>query len=66
MENCCGRWESFAQEVFDAIRSHEKLKILELINIEFSNVVENGLEKCHGIRGLLIIPAYVSQVSILI
>lgn len=64
LENCCGRWENIAEDVFNAIRSLEKLKILELINIEFITSVEEGLEKCVGIRSLLIIPAYVSQVSI--
>lgn len=63
LENCCGRWDTYAQSIFSAIRSLEKLNILELINIEFSNSVEDELEKCDGIRGLLIIPAYVSQVS---
>lgn len=60
LENC-GRWESCAQDVFPVIRSLEKLTILELVNIEFSNVVEDELEKCVGIKALLIIPAYVSQ-----
>lgn len=64
LENCCGRWDSFAQDVFCAIRSLEKLTILELINIEFSSCVENELEKCVGVKSLLIIPAYVSQVSV--
>lgn len=66
LENCCGRWEQYAQDVFTVIRGLEKLKILELINIEFSNCVEDELEKCDGIKALLIIPAYVSQVCILI
>ncbi|VVC43512.1 Methyl-CpG DNA binding,F-box domain,Leucine-rich repeat domain, L domain-like,DNA-binding domain [Cinara cedri] len=61
LENCCGRWEKFAKEYFDAIRSLKKLKKLELINIEFSDCVEQQLEKCDGITALLIIPAYVSQ-----
>ncbi|XP_025203764.1 uncharacterized protein LOC112600685 isoform X1 [Melanaphis sacchari] len=61
LENCCGKWESFAQDVFTVIRGLEKLTILELINIEFSNCVEDELEKCLGIKALLIIPAYVSQ-----
>ncbi|XP_022168190.1 uncharacterized protein LOC111032231 isoform X4 [Myzus persicae] len=61
LENCCGRWELFAQDVFTVIRSLEKLTILELINIEFTNSVEDELEKCYGIKALLIIPAYVSQ-----
>jgi len=65
LENC-GRWESCAQDVFPVIRSLEKLTILELVNIEFSNVVEDELEKCVGIKALLIIPAYVSQVCKLI
>ncbi|CAH1720874.1 unnamed protein product [Aphis gossypii] len=60
LENC-GRWESCAQDVFPVIRSLEKLTILELVNIEFSSVVEDELEKCVGIKALLIIPAYVSQ-----
>ncbi|KAL4122588.1 hypothetical protein QTP88_014889 [Uroleucon formosanum] len=61
LENCCGRWENFAQDVFTVIRGLEKLNVLELINIEFSSCVEEELEKCHGIKALLIIPAYVSQ-----
>lgn len=65
-ENCCGGWENIVLDVFCAIRGLKKLRILELINIEFSNNVEDELEKCDGIKGLLIIPAYVSQVCILI
>ncbi|XP_060849581.1 uncharacterized protein LOC132928718 isoform X3 [Rhopalosiphum padi] len=61
LENCCGKWDSCAQDVFTAIRGLEKLTILELVNIEFSNCVEDELEKCVGIKALLIIPAYVSQ-----
>ncbi|XP_026805542.1 uncharacterized protein LOC113548713 isoform X3 [Rhopalosiphum maidis] len=61
LENCCGKWDSCAQDVFTAIRGLEKLTILELVNIEFSNCVEDELEKCIGIKALLIIPAYVSQ-----
>ncbi|XP_050422119.1 uncharacterized protein LOC126834328 isoform X2 [Adelges cooleyi] len=61
LENCCGRWDSYVQSVFSAIRSLDKLSILELINVEFSNTVEDELEKCDGIRALLIIPAYISQ-----
>jgi hypothetical protein len=66
LENCVGKWENFAQDVFIVIRNLEKLRILELINIEFSSSVEDELEKCFGIKALLIIPAYVSQVSILL
>jgi len=66
LENCCGRWETFAGDVFTVIRSLKKLTILELINIEFSTCVEDELEKCDGIKALLIIPAYVSQVCIFI
>jgi len=65
LENCVGRWETFAADIFDAIRSLDKLKRLELINIEFTSCVENELEKCRNITALLIIPAYVSQVNIL-
>lgn len=64
LENCVGKWDHFAQDVFIVIRNLEKLRILELINIEFSNSVEDELEKCFNIKALLIIPAYVSQVSI--
>lgn len=64
LENCCSRWDNIAECVFITIRSLEKIKILELINIEFTTNVEEGLEKCVGIRSLLIIPAYVSQVCI--
>jgi hypothetical protein len=65
LENCYGKWESYAQDVFTAIRGLEKLTILELVNIEFSNCVEDELEKCVGIKALLIIPAYMSKVCIL-
>ncbi|XP_026806402.1 uncharacterized protein LOC113549344 [Rhopalosiphum maidis] len=61
LENCYGKWESYAQDVFTAIRGLKKLTILELINIEFSNCVEDELEKCVGIKALLIIPAYMSE-----
>ncbi|XP_026818447.1 uncharacterized protein LOC113557236 isoform X2 [Rhopalosiphum maidis] len=61
LENCHGKWESYAQDVFTAIRGLEKLTILELVNIEFSNCVEDELEKCVGIKALLIIPAYMSK-----
>jgi len=53
----------YAQDIFVAIRSLKKLKILELINIDFSIYVEEELERCDNIRALLIIPAYISQVS---
>lgn len=65
LENCCGKWDSFSKEVFVAIRTLNKLRILELVNIEFTNCIEEELEKCDGIKSLLIIPAYVSQVSII-
>ncbi|XP_060847694.1 uncharacterized protein LOC132927220 isoform X2 [Rhopalosiphum padi] len=61
LENCYGKWESYVQDVFAAIRGLEKLTILELVNIEFSNCVEDELEKCVGIKALLIIPAYMSK-----
>lgn len=66
LENCVGRWEMFAVDIFEAIRSLNNLTNLELINIEFSSCVENELEKCQTIKALLIIPAYVSQVNILL
>lgn len=66
LENCTGRWEQAATDVFHAIRSLENLKILELINIDFTNTIEVELEKCHHIKALMIIPAYVSQVCILL
>jgi len=66
LENCVGRWEICAQDVFSVIRGLEKLNVLELINIEFSSCIEDELEKCVGIKALLIIPAYVSQVCRLI
>ncbi|XP_060857659.1 uncharacterized protein LOC132935201 [Metopolophium dirhodum] len=61
LENCCNGWDQSAQDVFTVIRGLEKLNVLELVNIEFSNCVEDELEKCDGIKALLIIPAYVSQ-----
>jgi len=62
LENCLNRWDHSTKDVFTAIRGLEKLNVLELVNIEFSNNVEDELEKCVGIKALLIIPAYVSQV----
>lgn len=64
LESCSGRFETFAKEVLSSIRGLDNLKILELINIEFSSNVEDELEKCTNIKALLIIPAYVSQVSL--
>ncbi|XP_008179815.2 uncharacterized protein LOC100571833 [Acyrthosiphon pisum] len=61
LENCCNEWDQSAQDVFTVIRGLEKLNVLELVNIEFSNCVEEELEKCDGIKALLIIPAYMSQ-----
>ncbi|XP_060843940.1 uncharacterized protein LOC132923945 [Rhopalosiphum padi] len=61
LENCYGKWKSYTQDVFTAIRGLEKLTILELVNIEFSNCVEDELEKCVGIKALLIIPTYMSK-----
>jgi len=66
LENCCDGWDQSAQDVFTVIRGLEKLNVLELVNIEFRNCVEDELEKCDGIKGLLIIPAYESQVCKLI
>lgn len=65
LENCTGRVDSFASDVFRAIRGLENLKILELINIDFTSSVESELEKCYHIKALMIIPAYVSQVCII-
>ena len=62
LENCYNGWDQSSQDVFIVIRGLEKLNVLELVNIEFSNCVEDELEKCDGIKALLIIPAYVSQV----
>jgi len=62
LENCCNEWDQSALDIFTVIRGLEKLNVLELVNIEFNNCVKDELEKCDGIKGLLIIPAYVSQV----
>ncbi|XP_016658914.1 uncharacterized protein LOC107883427 [Acyrthosiphon pisum] len=58
LENCCNGWDQSAHNVFTVIRGLEKLNVLELVNIEFSNCVEDELEKCDGIKALLIIPVY--------
>lgn len=63
LENCTTIWNNFAQDTFVAIRSLETLKTLELINIKFTDCVEDELELCKNIKHLLIIPAYVSHVS---
>lgn len=62
--NCRDGWENIAEDIFNTIRSLEKLRTLELINIQFTNSIEEELGKCVGIRFLLIIAAYVSEVSI--
>ncbi|XP_029341273.1 uncharacterized protein LOC103308797 [Acyrthosiphon pisum] len=60
LENFCG-CKQFAQDIFTVIRGLEKLMVLELVNIEFINCVKDELEKCDGIKALLIIPTYVNQ-----
>lgn len=65
LENCCGaNWNLIAQDVCRAIKSLDKLTILELINIEVNKIVEEQLEKCCGLRVLLIIPCYLTNVSL--
>jgi len=66
LENCCNLWHQSAQDVFTVIRGLKKLNVLELINIEFSNCVKDELEKCDGIKALLIIPTYMSNVCKLV
>ncbi|CAI6373170.1 unnamed protein product [Macrosiphum euphorbiae] len=61
LENCCNGWDKSAHDVFTVIRGLKKLNVLELVNIEFSNCVEEELGKCDGIKRLLIIPSYISQ-----
>lgn len=67
LENCYGyEWNVIAQSIFHVIRRLDRLTILELINIEFSETVEEELGKCCTIRALLIIPEYKTDVSFLI
>lgn len=66
LENCFKGLNNFSPEVFDVIKSFNKLKILELINIEFTESIRDGLKNCHGINSLLIIPDYQNQVRFLI
>ncbi|CAI6373174.1 unnamed protein product [Macrosiphum euphorbiae] len=61
LENCCNGWDQSAQDIFTVMKGLENLNVLELVNIEFSNCVEEELEKCDGIKSLLVIPTYVSQ-----
>jgi len=63
LENCFDGWNQYAQDLFVTIRNLEKLKTLELINIDFSTHIEYELKKCDGIRALLIIPVYGNQIS---
>jgi len=63
LENCFDGWNQYAQDLFVTIRNLEKLKTLELVNIDFSAHIEYELKKCDGIRALLIIPVYVNQIS---
>lgn len=62
-ENCIGKWNNVAKEIFFSIAGLEKLKSLELINIYFNDDIEDGLKKLKYIKALLVIPAYISQVS---
>lgn len=66
LEKCINNFKKIAKEVFNTIRKLRNLRILELINIEFSFSVENELEKCNHIKALLIIPNYSRQVCILL
>ncbi|XP_022172124.1 uncharacterized protein LOC111034968 isoform X2 [Myzus persicae] len=58
LENLCDLRETFVHDVLTVIRSLEKLNVLELINIRFTNCVKDELEKCDSIKALLIIPVY--------
>lgn len=66
LENLCDLRETFVHDVLTVIRSLEKLNVLELINIRFTNCVKDELEKCDSIKALLIIPVYGTKVCILI
>ncbi|CAI6373546.1 unnamed protein product [Macrosiphum euphorbiae] len=63
LENCCNGWDQSAHDVFTVIRGLKKLNVLELVNIEFSNCVEEELEKCDSIKALLIIPNYMKKIA---
>lgn len=65
LENCSQNFDVIAQDIFCAIKNLKNLHVLELININIISSVEYGLEKCDGIKALLIIPTYVYEVSIL-
>lgn len=66
LENCSDNFEKYAKDFFYAISTLEKLRLLELVNINFNDCVEEGLEKCDGITGLLIIPMYAKKVIYII
>lgn len=63
LENCTGIWNEYSEYFFRGIRRLEKLRILQLININLSNSVQYELEKCKNIKALLIILDYKKDVS---
>lgn len=55
-------FNNLTPEVFGVIKSFNKLKIVELINIKVTESVKNELKNCNFINSLLIIPDYKNQV----
>ena len=61
MENICG---NFTKELFNVVNKLKELRSLELININFNDFLDDGLENCVFITAFLIIPTYKTHVSI--
>lgn len=58
LETNFGLWDYIEADIFDAIRSLKKLRNLELVNIKMTAFIKSELEKCDGIKALLIVPDY--------
>lgn len=58
LETVFGTWDYMENDIFEAIRSLKNLRHLELVNIKMTPFIKSELEKCDGIRALLIVPDY--------
>lgn len=66
LENCYGKFNTLAPNVISSIKCLDKLKILQLINIDLDINIVDGLETCFHIRYLMIIPLCITPVSIIL
>lgn len=56
LETVFGTWDYMEKNIFEAIRTLKNLRQLELVNIRMTPFIKSELEKCEGIRALLIVP----------